>query len=183
MPSFCDTAGSITEGEIKRVHGVCIESCPAYGEDYDTQHLAVLASIDCCIPGCISEAYECHDSACEKEVLKDHKEKYKDRLEKAKKQIEWKGGGIWFTNTTSLKTSIEIKKGHQFSDAEIQEITKHCKGTCHKTDTCGIVKCKVDMYECHVDKSKYETCKEAVTIKHDPNQPPGPGWPAGTIKR
>eukprot|EP00747_Dinoflagellata_sp_TGD_P131995 gnl/TRDRNA2_/TRDRNA2_175042_c1_seq1.p1 gnl/TRDRNA2_/TRDRNA2_175042_c1~~gnl/TRDRNA2_/TRDRNA2_175042_c1_seq1.p1 ORF type:complete len:190 (-),score=16.40 gnl/TRDRNA2_/TRDRNA2_175042_c1_seq1:229-798(-) len=171
MPSFCDTAGSITEGEIKRVHGVCIESCPAYGEDYDTQHLAVLASIDCCIPGCISEAYECQDIACEKEVLKYQKDKYKDRLEEANKQREWKGG-VWFTNTTSLNTSVKISKGHQFSGAEIKEINKHCKGTCHNDDACCVVKCKVDVYECHRhrDESKYESCKKRVVLKHDTNQ-------------
>eukprot|EP00747_Dinoflagellata_sp_TGD_P132027 gnl/TRDRNA2_/TRDRNA2_175042_c1_seq4.p1 gnl/TRDRNA2_/TRDRNA2_175042_c1~~gnl/TRDRNA2_/TRDRNA2_175042_c1_seq4.p1 ORF type:complete len:223 (-),score=32.65 gnl/TRDRNA2_/TRDRNA2_175042_c1_seq4:222-890(-) len=178
-------AGSITEAEIKRVRGACKDSCPGYGGEgaFSVAETVIAMSVECCIPECISETYECQDSTCEKEVLKDMKEKYTNRLERAKEEFERAHGAVWFTNTTSLSTSVKMEKGHQFSDDEIQEASKHCKGTCHRTDTCCVVKCKVDIYECHVDKSKYETCKEAVTIKHDPNQPPGPGWPAGTIKR
>eukprot|EP00747_Dinoflagellata_sp_TGD_P132038 gnl/TRDRNA2_/TRDRNA2_175042_c1_seq50.p1 gnl/TRDRNA2_/TRDRNA2_175042_c1~~gnl/TRDRNA2_/TRDRNA2_175042_c1_seq50.p1 ORF type:complete len:222 (-),score=11.42 gnl/TRDRNA2_/TRDRNA2_175042_c1_seq50:222-887(-) len=177
-------AGSITEAEIKRVRGACKDSCPGYGGEgaFSVAETVIAMSVECCIPECISETYECQDSTCENDALKG-RNKYRDPVRE--------DSAVWFTNTTSLNMSVKVKGGHRFSDSEIQEANEYCRGPtiCGRTwtvggkDECCMANCKVDIYECHVDKSKYETCKEAVTIKHDPNQPPGPGWPAGTIKR
>eukprot|EP00747_Dinoflagellata_sp_TGD_P132008 gnl/TRDRNA2_/TRDRNA2_175042_c1_seq22.p1 gnl/TRDRNA2_/TRDRNA2_175042_c1~~gnl/TRDRNA2_/TRDRNA2_175042_c1_seq22.p1 ORF type:complete len:194 (-),score=26.28 gnl/TRDRNA2_/TRDRNA2_175042_c1_seq22:113-694(-) len=143
-------AGSITEAEIKRVRGACIESCPSYA--------------DCCVPACTAEVYECEDSACEKKVVKKHKKMHEKPEEKFAGGF---GGGGWFTNTTSLNESVKVQGGHHFTNDEIRETDQDCQGTCHG-DHCCTAKCKVDLYECHVDKSNYESCHEAVTTVHDP---------------
>eukprot|EP00747_Dinoflagellata_sp_TGD_P132033 gnl/TRDRNA2_/TRDRNA2_175042_c1_seq46.p1 gnl/TRDRNA2_/TRDRNA2_175042_c1~~gnl/TRDRNA2_/TRDRNA2_175042_c1_seq46.p1 ORF type:complete len:204 (-),score=30.98 gnl/TRDRNA2_/TRDRNA2_175042_c1_seq46:241-852(-) len=151
-------AGSITEAEIQRVRDACKESCPSYGT--------------CCIPSCASEIYECNDSGCEKAVLKDHRNKYEDPA----KRIQGAGGLQWLTNATSVNTSAKVQGGHHFTDAEIQETHKSCMSACHEwkeyvelRDKCCVNKCKVDIYECHVDQSEYETCKEGMLAKHDGN--------------
>eukprot|EP00747_Dinoflagellata_sp_TGD_P132066 gnl/TRDRNA2_/TRDRNA2_175042_c1_seq76.p1 gnl/TRDRNA2_/TRDRNA2_175042_c1~~gnl/TRDRNA2_/TRDRNA2_175042_c1_seq76.p1 ORF type:complete len:199 (-),score=17.13 gnl/TRDRNA2_/TRDRNA2_175042_c1_seq76:113-709(-) len=148
-------AGSITEAEIQRVRGECKESCPnlPYGK------------YQCCVPECAMKTYECRDSACEKEVLNYVKKKY---IPPEKQKETFRGWSSWL-NRTNSNTSVKVQGGHHFTDAEIQETTQICKGTCHTTiDDCCVKKCKVDLYECHVDKSNYESCHEAVTTVHDP---------------
>eukprot|EP00747_Dinoflagellata_sp_TGD_P132039 gnl/TRDRNA2_/TRDRNA2_175042_c1_seq51.p1 gnl/TRDRNA2_/TRDRNA2_175042_c1~~gnl/TRDRNA2_/TRDRNA2_175042_c1_seq51.p1 ORF type:complete len:208 (-),score=25.94 gnl/TRDRNA2_/TRDRNA2_175042_c1_seq51:37-660(-) len=162
-------AGSITEAEIQRVRGECKESCPnlPYGK------------YQCCVPECAMKTYECRDSACEKEVLNYVKKKY---IPPEKQKETFRGWSSWL-NRTNSNTSVKVQGGHHFTDAEIQETHKSCMSACHEwkeyvelRDKCCVNKCKVDIYECHVDQSEYETCKEGILAKHDGNTRPLVGF-------
>jgi len=140
--------GSITKGEMKRVLGACKAVCPGYGgigsgRLYKHPTSGKYVTADCCIPACMAKVYECRDSACEKEVLKKSKNTYMTPVEGPA------GGGFGvFTNTTSLNTSLKLKRGHHFSDDEIQEANEHCVDNCYHRDNCCVQKCKVDLPPC-----------------------------------